>query len=307
MKTFLVVNPSSANGQTGRRWAEISAKISRKFGVFDHAFTEKPMDASRLTTNALMDGYECVAAVGGDGTINEVANGFMKDGGAINPKATLAVIPRGTGGDFRRTFGWDAELESALTRLSSPETRPLDVGRVEYLSNRGTPEERYFVNICSFGASGLVDREVNARSKAWGGRFSFLLGSVRALTQYRDCKVTLFVDDKPPEQVDVTTLAIANGRYFGGGMMVAPEADPHDGRFDVTLWTGYGLTDFIVKSRAIYDGTHVTFPGTRTLKCREIRAECESDREVLLDIDGEQPGRLPCRISLLPSAIRLKT
>lgn len=307
MKTFLVVNPNSANGQTGRRWPEIAAKVSRAVGAFDHAFTEKPMDAARLARNALHDGYECVAAVGGDGTINEVANGFMEKGKAINPDAALAVIPRGTGGDFRRSFGWETDLESALARLGRPGTQPLDLGTVEYMSNRGTTERRYFINVCSFGVSGLVDREVNARSKAWGGRLSFMLGSVRALMQYRDSKVKLFVDDLPPEEVEVTAVAVANGRYFGGGMMVAPEANPVDGLFDVTLWSGYGLTDFVFKSKSIYDGSHVKFPGTRRLRCRELRAECATGSEVLLDVDGEQPGRLSCRMTMMPSAIRLKT
>jgi diacylglycerol kinase family enzyme len=133
-----------------------------------------------------------------------------------------------------------------------------------------------------------------------------MLGSVRALLQYRDAKVKLFVDDRPPEEVEVTTVAVANGRYFGGGMMVAPEAKPGDGLFDVTLWSGFGLSDFVVKSKSIYDGTHVRFPGTRRLRCRELRAESTNDSEVLLDVDGEQPGRLSCRMTVLPSAIKLK-
>ena len=102
----------------------------------------------------------------------------------------------------------------------------------------------------------------------------------------------------------VTTLAVANGRYFGGGMCVAPQADPSDGLFDITIWTGYGLTDFALKSKAIYDGSHVKLPGTRTMRCKKLRAE--SAEEVLLDVDGEQPGRLPCAMTLLPAAIQLK-
>lgn len=307
MKHFLVVNPGSANGQTGRRWPEISAQISRAIGEFNHAFTSGPMDAARLAREALREGYECVSAVGGDGTINEVVNGFFQDGQAVNPKAILGVIPRGTGGDFRKTFEWDVELETATRRLASPSTQPLDVGLLEFVSNEGRTERRYFVNICSFGVSGLVDREVNTRSKALGGKLSFMLGSARAMMKYEDCRVKMTVDDGTPEEVDVTTLAVANGRYFGGGMKVAPEADPSDGIFDVTVWSGYSLMDFALKSRAIYDGSHVTFPGTRRLRCKKLHAECPDGREVLLDVDGEQPGRLPCTMTILPSAIRLKT
>jgi YegS/Rv2252/BmrU family lipid kinase len=304
MKTFLVVNPKSANGQTGKRWPEISARAAEALGAFGHAFTEGPMDAARLSRKAIRDGYECAVAVGGDGTVNEVVNGFFDGDKVINPQATLGVIPRGTGGDFRRTFGWGTELQEALDRLKTDAVRPLDVGRLDFLDARGARALRYFVNICSFGVSGQVDHEVNRSSKALGGKLSFMLGSVKALLKYSDSRVRIALDDGPEQEVLVTTLAVANGRYFGGGMCVAPTADPHDGLFDITIWTGYGLTDFALKSKAIYDGSHVKLPGTRTMRCKKLRAQ--SAEEVLLDVDGEQPGRLPCTMTLLPAAIQLK-
>jgi YegS/Rv2252/BmrU family lipid kinase len=304
MKTFLVVNPKSANGQTGKQWPELNARVGEALGAFGHAFTERPMDAARLSRQALRDGYECIVAVGGDGTINEVINGFFDGDVAVNPRAALGVLPRGTGGDFRRTFGWSAELPEALARLKAASTRPLDVGRLEYKDAQGQSALRHFVNICSFGVSGQVDQEVNRSSKALGGKLSFMLGSVRALLKYSDRRVRIALDDQPFEEVKVTTLAVANGRYFGGGMCVAPDADPSDGTFDVTLWTGYGLSDFALKSKAIYDGSHVKFPGTRRMRCKRLRAE--SNEEVLLDVDGEQPGRLPCAMSILPAAVQLK-
>jgi diacylglycerol kinase family enzyme len=105
----------------------------------------------------------------------------------------------------------------------------------------------------------------------------------------------------------ITTLAVANGKYFGGGMQVAPQADTHDGQFHVTVWSGYGLSDFALKQGGIYSGEHVKWKGTRTLQCKELKAEpVRQGDEVLLDVDGEQPGKLPCRMRILPSAIRLK-
>lgn len=308
MKTFLVVNPNSANGQTGKRWAELSAAVGKALGDFGHAFTERPMDAARLARKAIEDGYDCIVAVGGDGTINEVVNGFFANGHGhvVNPKATLGIICRGTGGDFRRTFGWDLKLESALQRLQGGGDRPLDVGVLEYTSHQGKPETRYFANICSFGVSGLVDKMVNESSKAMGGKLSFMWGSFKALMKYSDKKIRFAVDGGPSEEVPVTTLAVANGQFFGGGMKVAPDADPHDGRFDVTVWSGYGLTDFVVRSKGVYTGEHVNWKGTRRLHCKTITAECDEGTEVLIDVDGEQPGRLPCKISLLPAAIRIK-
>lgn len=305
MKTFLVVNPRSANGGTGKHWAEIGAKVKAALGEFGHAFTERPMDAARLARRALEQGYDCVVAVGGDGTLNEVVNGFFADGKALNPAAAIGLIPRGTGGDFRRTFGWEQDLASAVERLKGDGTRPFDVGLVEHTGHSGAREQRYFANICSFGVGGQVDAEVNRSSKALGGKLSFMIGSVKALLKYYDRKVRLSFDGGSPEELAITSVAVANGRYFGGGMMVAPKAETSDGLFDVTVWSGYGLKDFAFKAGSIYDGTHVKWPGTRTLRCKRVQAD--SDEEVLLDIDGEQPGRLPCTISLLPAAIRLKS
>lgn len=306
MKTYLVVNPQSANSATGRRWAEISAEIGKAVGSFGHGFTAGPMDAARLARRALHEGYDCIAAVGGDGTVNEVVNGFFENGKPINASAALAVIPRGTGGDFRKAFGWDGALASSLERLRGEGTQPLDVGHLEFVAHDGSVQQRYFANICSLGVSGLVDQEVNRSSKALGGKLSFMLGSVKALLKYRDQKVRFRCDDTEPQEFEITAIAVANGRYFGGGMLVAPEADTADGVFDVTTWSGYGIMDFALKSKAIYDGSHVNFPGTRTFQCRKFEAEVVGSGEVLLDVDGEQPGRLPCKMQILSGAIRLK-
>lgn len=304
MKTFLVVNPQSAGGQTGKKWAELSAELGKALGEFGHAFTSRPLHAVELARQAIRDGYECIVAVGGDGTVNEVTNGFFENGKVLNPNAALGVLCRGTGGDFRRTFGWELDLKSGVERLKGDKTQPFDVGLVEFTDHEGKTASRYFANIASFGISGQVDAEVNKGSKALGGKVSFMVGSLKAFMKYADRKVRIRMDDKPEETVQVTTLAVANGRYFGGGMCVCPEADTNDGIFDVTIWSGYGVSDFVFKSKALYAGTHTRFAGTRTFKCKSLVAE--SDEEVLIDVDGEQPGKLPCRITILPSAIRLK-
>ena len=304
MKTFFVVNPMSANGVTGKRWAETQARVHRAIGEnFGFAFTEGPMHAAHLARKALHDGAEVVVAVGGDGTINETVNGFFEKGQAINPQAALAVVPRGTGGDFRRTFGWSLELDPALERLRGAKQQPFDVGLLEFTSADGHSHQRYFANITSFGVSGLVDQEANTSTKAFGGRISFMLASMKALLKYKDQRVRVRLDGGPWEEVSVTTMAVANGQYFGGGMKIAPGADTGDGMLEVTLWTGYGLSDFVLKQKGIYAGDHAKWSGTRMMRCKVL--EAESLDEVLIDCDGEQPGRLPCRISVLPSAIRL--
>jgi len=304
MRTFLVVNPESAGGATGRRWPEIRAEVLRAIGGgAEHAFTSHPMHAAALTAEALGKGFRRIVAVGGDGTLNEVVNGFFLAAGGPPPDACIALVPRGTGGDFRRTFGLNGSIRESCARLGG-EIRPLDAGRVRFTRPDGGPGERHFVNVASFGVSGQVDKAVNAGSKLLGGKASFFLASVRTLLGWRDQTVRIRVDGGPEETLGITTLAVANGQYFGGGMRVAPEADPSDGQFDVTIWSGYHLMDFALKSASVYDGRHVRWSGTRTLRCRTL--EARSDEEVLLDVDGEQPGRLPASFDILPGALRLQ-
>jgi YegS/Rv2252/BmrU family lipid kinase len=304
MRTFLVVNPESAGGATGRRWPEILAEVLKAVGDgAEHAFTERPMHAAALTAEALRQGFRRIVAVGGDGTLNEVVNGFFQTGGEVPPDACLALVPRGTGGDFRRTFGLNGSLRETCARLCG-EVRPLDVGKVRFTRADGTAGERYFVNVASFGVSGQVDRAVNSGSKLLGGKVAFFMASIRTLAGWRDQRVRLRVDDGPEESLGITTVAVANGQYFGGGMKVAPDANPSDGQLDVTIWSGYHLRDFVLKSGSVYDGRHVRWAGTRTLRCR--RLEATSDEEVLLDVDGEQPGRLPASFTVLPGALRLQ-
>lgn len=307
LKTFLVVNPHSGNGATGRRFDEIAREVNAAIGEFAKAFTERPGHATEIARRAVQDGYECVVAVGGDGTTNEVANGLLDEKGSlVRPGVALGVIPRGTGGDFRKTFGWSSSLSEAAWRLRGDAVRAIDAGRIGFVDHSGAPCTRYFVNIASAGISGLVDREVNRASKALGGRVSFAIGSAKALVRYRDVALRVSFDGGTPRTAPSTLVAVGNGQYFGGGMWIAPKAVPDDGVFDVTQWTGIRLRDFVFKSRALYDGSHVDLPQAKCSRAKTVRLEAEGDALVLLDVDGEQPGRLPATVEILPLALRLK-
>jgi YegS/Rv2252/BmrU family lipid kinase len=303
-KVVFVVNPSSAGGATGRQWRSIGARFRERLGDFGELFTARPMDAVLLARRALQDGADVVVAVGGDGTINEVANGFFDERGeVIRPGAALAVLPQGTGGDFRRTFRWHESLDATLLRLAEGREKPLDVGRVTFTATDGSTRSRHFVNIASFGSSGLVDRYVNGTTKILGGKASFAIGSLRGMMSWKDRVCRLRFDGGAAEELPITVVAVANGQYFGGGMWVAPQARTDDGVLDVTIWSGYGLLDFVTQSKKIYDGRHLELPGTKTRRAR--RVDAESDAEVLLDVDGEQPGRLPASFEILPGALRI--
>jgi diacylglycerol kinase family enzyme len=132
-----------------------------------------------------------------------------------------------------------------------------------------------------------------------------MLASLRALLGWRDLCIAVSFDGGPAEDLSVTALAIANGKYFGGGMMVAPEARLDDGQFHVTIWSGYRLSDFVLKSGSMYDGSHVNLKGTRTRTARAVRVEPKDPGPVGIEVDGERLGHLPATFTLLPGALLL--
>jgi YegS/Rv2252/BmrU family lipid kinase len=310
VKPFLVVNPRSANGATARHFDGIAHAVRGAVGDVAHGFTERPMHAVDLTREALRAGHDLIIAVGGDGTVNEVVNGFFhpaRPGEAptpIRPGAALALLPRGTGGDFRRTLGLDGDMGRCAGRLKGDRVA-VDVGRVDYTAHDGSPASRYFINVGEVGVGARVVDIANRSSKRLGGKATFMLASLRALAGWRDLRIRASFDGGPAEDLSVTTLAIANGKFFGGGMMVAPEARLDDGQFHVTVWSGFGLSDFVLRSASMYDGSHVKLKGTRTLTARTVRAEPAGPEEVGIEVDGERLGRLPATFTVLPGALLL--
>jgi diacylglycerol kinase (ATP) len=305
VKPFLIVNPRSAAGRTGKHFDRIARAVRAAVGDFECSFTRAPGDGARLARDAVAAGGELVVAVGGDGTASEVADGLAlarpRDAGAL-----LGFIPRGTGGDLRKTLGLSEDLDAAARTLAGRKDVRCDLGRLEFVGADGTRQVRHFVNVAGFGISGVVSGEVNRGLKLGGGKLSFMLASAKALLRWSDQPVRWRADDGPWVEQRVTALSVCNGRYFGGGMQVAPGARIDDGLFDVVVWSGLGLADFITKKRMLYDGTHVTLRNTHVLRARTLEAEPVADGPVLLDVDGEAPGRLPARMTILPGALRVR-
>jgi YegS/Rv2252/BmrU family lipid kinase len=305
VKPFLIVNPRSAAGRTGRHFDRIARAVRAAIGDFECSFTQARGDGSRLAREAVAAGGQLVIAVGGDGTASEVVDGLaLARPGDLG--ALFGFIPRGTGGDLRRTLGLSQDLDAAARALAGRNDVLCDLGRIEFVGEDGTRQVRHFVNVAGFGVSGVVSGEVNRGLKLGSGKLSFMLASAKALLRWSDQPVRWRADGGPWVEQRVTALSVCNGRFFGGGMQVAPGALLDDGLFDVVVWSGLGIGDFVTKKRMLYDGTHVTLRNTQVLRARTVEAEPVGDGPVLLDVDGEQPGRLPARISILPGALRVR-
>jgi diacylglycerol kinase (ATP) len=305
-RTVVIVNPKSQGGRLGKRWPELADTIGRAF-PFDVVMTTAPGDATRLAREALRGGAERVVAVGGDGTVNEVVNGFFDDGKPIAPAASFALIPYGTGGDFRRTVGLPLATVDAAAVIAANRTKKIDVGMLDLTTRSGGRERRMFANIASFGVSGVVDRLVNESGKKLG-RLSFALATARATLTYKNQRVQLVFDDKPADRVEATinTVAVANGRFFGGAMMVAPEAELDDGLFDVIAMGDLTFGDLVKSGRRLYKGTHLSMDKVTSRRARVVDAQPIDPAGIVeLDVDGECLGRLPARFELLPAALSM--
>lgn len=308
MSVALIANPNSGGGRTKKRLPEILNALANAIGPVTLYRTNGPGHATTLTRQALAEGAELIIAVGGDGTVNECINGFFDGDIALSPGAQFSFIMSGTGGDFRRTFGLDTELDSYIDAIASGRTQEIDLGRLRYTNNDGKDELRYFNNIASFGLSGRVDRAVNRAwlSKLFGGTFSFYWCTLTTMLMFKPQQVRIQVDDHFDETIAVNTAAICNGQYFGGGMWMAPDADPRDGLFDVVIIKDSTMGEMLKDTGAIYDGKHLDNPKVVTTRGSRVFATPINHENVLLDVDGEAPGRLPVTYEMVPKALTLR-
>ena len=206
------------------------------------------------------------------------------------------------------TFSWDLLGDIKEGRPNLGGTMFVSVYRLMQFTLRDVLIQEFGVQKADeiFFKSGEVAGRVNRSSKLLGGRLSFKLATARALLGWRDRRVRWRVDGGPWAEAGVTALSVCNARYFGGGMMVAPAARLDDGLLDVTVWSGLGLVDLVLKQPQLYDGRHVRLPNTRTLTARTVEVEPLEAAPVLLEVDGEQPGVLPARFEVLPGALALR-
>lgn len=303
-KPVVIVNPRSGGGLSEKRWARALAAITDGLGTpFDPRFTEHKGHAREIALEESKRGRTLVIALGGDGTISETANGILESG----KDATLGIIPRGTGGDFRRSLDLPSDLFKAAAHLRKAKPRTIDVGRVHFTDEEGKPASRYFVNIASFGFSSQVARLANQSSKRFGGKVSFVGAVVRGMATYENTELVLAVDEGEEHRITLLLGAVGNGRYFGGGMKICPEATVDDGQLDLVTVGDLGKLETLAKFHRLYSGAHLSMEEVRTLRCGSIRVTpVDLHAKVPIEIDGETPGHLPARFEMVKNALRLR-
>jgi YegS/Rv2252/BmrU family lipid kinase len=245
---------------------------------------------------------ERIVVGGGDGTMSEVVTGLLAAG--LGEYAELTCLPLGTGCDLPRTLGLSRKPEDVIDGLAAGTSRRIDAGRVLYTDRDGAEHTTYFLNITSFGISGLAVELVNQAKKRFGPTAAFALGTLRAISRYEPAEITVRVDGIEVHRGPVNMAAVANGRYFGSGMMVAPSAEVDDGLLELVLVSGLSKPRLVANFPSIYRGAHFSHPNVSHHRGVKIEADIVSGR-ALLDVDGEQPGLLPAVVEVRPKAIGL--
>ena len=244
--------------------------------------------------------------MGGDGTLNEVVNGFFRNSAPLPTSTKLAMIPLGTGGDFRRTLRIPTDTKQAVDVLRNGLVRRLDAGCVTFQTGDGATAVRHFINIADAGLGGDVVYMVGNGTKMFGS-FAYRIGGLRALMQFKNKPMTVDVDGIVHDLKKVQQVVVANCQYFGGGMQMAPSASPTDGVFDVILVKDAGKIETIRGMNDIMSGKHLDQHNPNIELMYGKRVSVTSPEKVRIDIDGEAVGFLPVLFEIQPGAIEFIT
>jgi YegS/Rv2252/BmrU family lipid kinase len=296
--TVFLVNPASANGSTGRRWAEIAHRAATKGLDGDALISTRPGELAELARGAADGGATLLVVVGGDGSVNEVANGITG-----RDDVEIAVIPRGTGWDFARSFGIPHRLDRAIAVALGGTTRTVDLGRASYRAWDGSEGMTYFANVASAGMSGAIAQRANETTKALGGKASYLWATFAVFAKWQNSELRVTVDGES-RVGPMHDVVVANGTTFGGGMRICPEAIADDGLFDVLTIGDLTKRDLLLTLPKTYRGAHL--PHLKAELLRGAVVEVEADAPLPVELDGEQPGTTPARFEVAPRALRVR-
>lgn len=301
---LIIVNPKSGKGTTEQQWASLTGRLHSYLGAFDFRFTKGRADATRIAEEEARRGRKLIIAAGGDGTFSEVANGIIKS----RADTALAILPRGTGGDFRMTLGLPPGLKEICERIKNGTTREMDVGLLNYVNREGAPAQRFFINTASFGLSGIVADRANASAKRLGGTVTYVAATMSTLFSYSPPEILLEIDEKPSARLRVVTVCVANGPSFGGGMKIAPGAKINDGLFNVIVIGDLSTSKILFNSYKLYTGTFLKMQQVSNIPATKVKVTpIDASAEILLEVDGESPGRLPASFEIAPRALRIRS
>lgn len=303
-RPHFIINPAASAGETGRSQGRLLKLIESHFpDGFTLDVTTRPGHATEITRKAIGEGVDLVVSVGGDGTMNEVINGFLPKRKLPRKSSRLGLLCSGTAGDVLRNLGLPESPKEQLEAIVGKKTRSVDVGKVTFTSKEGEKKERFFLNDCNPGMAAKVVQRVTPGLKRLGGFLAFGLASTYTALTYRGHEMTVTLDRKRTVSGRFLSVAVSNGRYAGGGMDFAPNSRIDDGVLDVVMIRDQSVLARLFNFPKIYSGKHINYPWVTYIQARRVRIE--SSQRVPLEADGELLGFLPCEIEVVPKVLKV--
>lgn len=305
MRTKFIVNPMANKGSCGERWPQIRAELERTLGPLaadDVVVTRARNHATTLASEAVGAGYRRLVAIGGDGTFSEVLNGVIADDRPVAPDLVLAQVPGGTSNELSRSLG-QGSIADASRAIASGQTRAIDIFRADAKGGSGNRGIRYGFLLAIAGAPATISWRAQRIPllKRLGPISYVIMTAVTSLT-YGPRLYRIQIDDEAEQTIPSWGLLLCSFEGAGEGLMLAPGADPSDGKLDLIVLGNLGrwesLTRVVPK---LADGSYIAQP--KISRRHATRVTIASDRQVRADVDGESIGRLPMTVALLPFRI----
>lgn len=283
----MIVNPAAGAGRARRAARELTATL-RALGLqVECVETSAPADGERLARGAVTEGYGPVVGVGGDGTLQEIANGLL----TLPCRPPLGVVPTGRGNDFARSLGLPRAPADVATLIGRQTTRTVDLARCE---------TRHYLAAAGVGFDAEVATAV--RRSGARGALSYVLHTLLELRRHANRELTIHLDGRPLQR-RAFLVAVANTRFYGGGMMICPEADPSDGLLDVCIIGNVSRAEVVRLLPGVYFGRHARHPAVEFHRVRRVRVEGPPATRV--HVDGEAAGEAPVSFEIVPRALEV--
>jgi diacylglycerol kinase (ATP) len=303
--SLFIVNPVSGGKKNRQLQEELRQWVLGQMPNADWQVTGGPGDAIRLATEAVGRGVERIFPLGGDGTLHEVLQGIASVPENLRP--ALGILGGGTGGDYARGVTEQFGGAEDWNWLLKPREMAVDFGKVVMRDSSQTEASRYFLNIADAGLSGEVVRRVAQGGKTWG-RWQYLLSALKAARHYRAPMVCVegftASGKKLPEAFPLMTMVVAKGRYFGGGMAIAPQARLDDGVFQVMVVEDLPYFQLLRNLPTLYRKTPIQHPKVCYGTATRLRLTAQ-EGSLPLDLDGEPFLAQAFEFAIYPKALRI--
>ncbi len=303
MRAVFIVNPAAGHGRAGARWGQALALAKGMYPDLELAHTERPGHGRELARAAVEAGVDLVVAVGGDGTMGEVVDGYLAVPESVRRNSVLATFPAGSGCDFANHMGVPREPEAWAKFFAEGTRRRVDAARATFRMADGAPRARHFINVAALGLPGDVAVTVARRGKFLGGTLTYLVEGALAVATAKARRMRLVIDGVEEPAAGYHLVAAANTSTFGGGMKLAPQADAEDGLLDLVTIADMPRMELMGLLPRAHSGGHVGRPGVALRRARRI--EIHSDENLPLNIDGDADGTAPVVFEVLPKALAL--